>query len=457
MSDQDRPIVLIVDDEPDILNSLADLLKDKYEILTANSGQKALEIVQHDARIAAVVMDIKMPDMDGLTATKECHKVRPELPVIILTGYPGDYQQEEIDRLLQPFEYIVKSENPLVVLERALRNAVKQSLLSENIIDPILYAETTFGMVGRSPEMLEIYKRMRKIADSDNVVVVLGESGTGKELVARGIHKISRRHDREFRAFNCNHRNKELIDSELFGHARGAYTDAKEERRGHFECADGGTVFLDEIGDLPHHTQGSILRVLEDGEYTKLGSDVVQHTDIRLISATNKDLQGLVGRGKIREDFFYRIDGARICLPPLRDRRDDIPLLVSKFRDRYCRKTRFKEFDSRAMEIFIGHHWPGNVRQLKKAVEDLIAMTDDGIIGETEVNAYLNRADKKTAATHLSLAERIRQFEIAAIIDTLERCDGNISATARYLKTDRANLSKKIKKYKIDLSGVNLN
>ena len=447
--------ILLVDDDVHVLEMLEDIFKDNYLTLTAKSGKEAIEIVkQHDA-IAAVVMDIKMPKIDGITAAREIRTIQPDIPVIFHTGYPGDYDEDAIDQEEKPFDYILKGES-VAKLIRSVRNAVESYHLKKDNKMLSTHAESNFGLIGRTALMQEVYRLINKVAPTNSKIMIIGETGTGKELVARAIYSHSRRKDERLAIFNCNHRAPDLVESELFGHVKGAFTGAIGDRIGLFEYADGGTIFLDEIGDLDITTQAKLLRVLETGEYQSVGSPTVRKTDIRLLCATHKDLAKLVKQGNFRRDLYYRLKGIQIFLPPLRDRKEDIPLMVEKFKDRLTIEQGLtpKRFDSLAMLALINHDWPGNVRELLDTVESLIVLIDSDIILQEDVLTYLNNGFNNVSedtGADLTLAGQMKKCMRQFIIEALLANNGNISAAARQLGVDRSNLRKKIIDLKINL------
>ncbi len=363
MKTADRPCILLVDDDPRVLASLAELFEDEYQLLTATDGAGAVQQVRQSADICAVVMDIKMAGMDGLTASREIVEHSPDLPIILHTGYPGEYDEYEIDRAPRPFDYIEKG-NSSVKLVRSVRNAVESFNLKRNSSDLTHLAEQSAGLLGKSRAMVGVYQRIRKVASTDTKVMILGETGTGKELVARAIHRLSQRRERRLAIFNCNHKSPDLVESELFGHRKGAFTTAIVEGIGLFEYGDGGTVFLDEIGDLDITTQAKLLRVLETGEYQRIGEPQVRKTDIRLLCATHRDLERLVADGKFRQDLYFRLKGVQIVVPALRDRREDIPMLIERFLNRFTieRDIPPRVLEPSAHRLLIDYDWPGNVR-----------------------------------------------------------------------------------------------
>ena len=437
--------ILIVDDDPLVLEALHQTFMDDYDVVLAASGMEALQALDKHGDLDAAVLDIRMARMDGLDTACRIRDINPELPVIFHTGFPGDYSERDIDTDHQPFDYVGKNERP-ARLQRSVRNAVSMHRLRSNSSDLVELARRHFGMVGRSRVMRDVYQMIEKIGPTDNKVMVLGPTGTGKELVARAIHRRSRRSDMPLVVFNCNHKAPDLIESELFGHLRGSFTGAVADRAGMFEHANGGTVFLDEIGTLDITTQGKLLRVLETGEMYRIGSPETIRVDVRLICATNCDLEQMVSQSNFREDLYYRIKGIHISLPALADRREDIPDLIDFFTENYCRKKDdgIKVFEPSARDLMIEYDWPGNVRQLLDTVQALIDLSLSHLITRSEVQEYLAYAGAGQNGGG-SLAKRMREFKRLTIIQSLAHHDGNVSAAARELDVDASNLHKTLK------------
>ncbi len=448
-----KSIILIVDDDPQVLEVLRMLFCDEYHVISATSGHQALEIIKTTDGICTAVLDIKMPVMDGVTAGRLIREHDPSIPVIFHTGYPGAYEEDQIDETERPFDYVVKGRSSTRLM-RSVRNAVESHKSKRDGRELVADAESTYGMIGRSSLMQEVFQFIRKVSAADNKIVILGETGTGKELVARAIHANSRRRDQKLGILNCNHKTTELVEAELFGYKKGAFTGAHTDRRGLFEVANGGTVFLDEIGDLSSTTQIALLRVLETGEFQQIGPEAeVKKADVRVVCATHRSLDDMVQKGQFRQDLFYRLKGAVITLPPLRQRREDIPTLVERFRNAATieQGLPYKAFDSEAMNVLIEYDWPGNVRQLKDTVESVIVLTDSELILADDINRYLEKGstDREYDKT---LSGRLRELERTLIIQALAETNFNITAAAQLLDVERSNLSKKIKKYGIDIT-----
>lgn len=442
--------ILIVDDDPLVLEALHQTFMDDYDVVLAASGMEALQALDKYGDLDTVVLDIKMAKMDGLNTACRIRDLNPELPVIFHTGYPGDYSERDIDKDHRPFDYVGKNERPLR-LQRSVRNAVAMHRLQSNSSDLVELARRHYGMVGRSRLMRNVYQMIEKIGPTDNKVIILGPTGTGKELVARAIHRRSRRSEMPLVVFNCNHKAPDLVESELFGHMRGSFTNAFADRVGMFEHANGGTVFLDEIGNLDITTQGKLLRVLETGELQPIGTPETVRVDVRLICATNCDLEQMVAQSTFREDLYYRLKGIHVQLPALADRREDIPDLIDFFTENYCRKKDdgIKVFEPSARDLMIEYEWPGNVRQLLDTVQSLIDLSLSHLITRLEVQEYLSYAGAGLNGGG-SLTERMREFKRLIIIQSLARKAGNVSATARELKVDASNLHKILKDLNIE-------
>ncbi|MCK5126263.1 MAG: sigma-54-dependent Fis family transcriptional regulator [candidate division Zixibacteria bacterium] len=447
--------ILLVDDDPQVLKTLGLLFSEEYKTRCVSSGKEAIDAVREDKTINAIVMDIKMAGMDGVEAGRAIRELNPHLPIIFHTGYPGDYREDEIDANEKPFDYIQKGKS-LTRLMRSVKNAVELYAAKTGMISFSDRAEVRFGMIGRSKVMQNVFMAIQKASNSDTKVMILGETGTGKELVARAIHNNSSRREKSLAIFNCNHKNPELVESELFGHVKGAFTDAKRDQIGLFEYANEGTVFLDEIGDLDITTQAKLLRVLETGEYQPIGHPEVITTNVRLVCATHRDLEQLVKEDKFRQDLYYRLKGIVIPLPPLRLHREDIPHLVSSFLEKCTiqKGLQPKVFDSGATNVLMEYDWPGNVRQLLDTVESLVALSDSGLILESDVSTYLSDYEPFPGNKDLRLTDRMKEIERTLILEALTVTNYHISEAARVLGIERATFSKKIKSHGIDITSL---
>lgn len=448
-----KPTILLVDDDEAVLTSLVLFFGDDYNVLTSASGPLAIDLVQRQDHIATVVMDIKMPGMDGITAAREIRRLKPEVPVIFLTGYPGDYGEDDIRTRENPTDYILKGENPRR-LAASVRGAVESFRVKygNSSLDRLMAAN--HGIIGRSRAMHEVYLKILTVADSDKKVMLRGETGTGKDVVAQAIHDRSRRARQNMVVYHCSSKDSSLIDNELFGHKKGAFTSAHVDHAGRFEEANGSTLYLDEVGDIDVGNQGKLLRVLETGKVRRFGEERERDTDVRVICATHKNLEKMVENNEFRQDLYYRLSGVRIDLPPLRERKEDIPLLIETFNAKTAKSNnrQKKVFDPAALDVLVGYDWPGNVRQLKTFVSSVFLMTHSDLIVAEDCKKQLNEKTRLPAPVKKdeSLGEVVRNSEKQIIEDALRQNDFNISAAARTLGVDRSNLRKKIKKLGIE-------
>ncbi len=447
--------ILLVDDDPQVLKSLKGIFEEDYEVLCADSGEVAIQCAKTNPDLIAVVMDIKMPGMDGITAARKISNLNHEVAIISHTGYPGEYHEAQIVGEERPYDYVEKGISGHRLM-RSVQHAVENFRLRSNAEQLRELAQNSFGIVGRSSKMIEMFRLMQKVGPSNNKVMILGETGTGKELVARALHAISPRSKHKLAIFNCNHKSADLVESELFGHTRGAFTGAIADRVGLFEYADGGTVFLDEIGDLDITTQAKLLRVLETGEFQQVGSPKTLKCDVRLICATHRDLEAMVKESKFREDLYYRLRGIEIRLPALRERREDISLLVEAFLDRFTIQRDLPPFiiDHEALELLLNHDWPGNVRQLLDTIESLVLLSDSHLINRQDVERQLRlkpQVETSLENNRTPLAQRLRDYRRTCILEALAQANNNLSEAARILGVDRSNLRKDIKDLDIPL------
>jgi len=455
-----KPQILVVDDEQDIRSSLQRILEYEGMVFTeAASGSEALE------RVAAfdpdaVLLDIKMPRMDGLEVLAELRKRKPELPVVMISGHGTIGTAVEATKL-GAFDFMEKPlERERVLL--VLRNALQQRRLSVENRDLRLAFEEQHRMVGQSPALEELRAAIARCAPTKASVLITGESGTGKELVARAIHTNSPRSDEAFVKVNCAAIPEELIESELFGHIKGSFTGATKDQMGKFVRADGGTIFLDEIGDMSVKTQAKVLRALQDGEVEPVGAAKVLTVDVRVIAATNKSLTDEIAEGRFREDLYYRLNVVPIEIPPLRERSEDIEPLVSHFAEQFCVENNYKPklFSAEARAALRRAAWRGNVRELRNAVERLLIMSPGDTIGVGDLPTGLGMAlgREAPAAPTGSLAVpseglTLQKFkdgaERAFLVERLQDNEWNVAATAKAIETPRSNLYKKLDAYEI--------
>ncbi len=449
--------ILVVDDEENIRKSLKMILEyEGYTFLEAADGEEALQKVEETVGLDLILLDIKMPGgRDGLDILKEI-KNKPYSPEVIMISGQGTIQTAVEATKLGAFEFLEKPLHRDRVL-LTIRNALNQNKLQRECQDLRRKAEKHYELVGNHPLMKKLWKELLLTAPTNATVLVYGESGTGKELIARAIHVHSLRAKENFVQVNCAAIPEELIESELFGHEKGSFTGATERKMGKFEQADGGTIFLDEIGDMSLKTQSKVLRVLEEGEVQRVGSSKINKVDVRVIAATNKDLKKEIEKGNFRDDLFFRLNVVPLYSPALREKKEDVPLLIEYFSKLYAEENNFKmkSFSPEAIEAMIKYPWKGNVRELRNVVERLLIMTNrdmieqkdlpEQIIGEHRV--YLPEPDKvKTLKDFRDMAEK--DF----ILAKLEQNNWNISQTAREIDTPRSNLYKKLEQYGIKIS-----
>ncbi|MBK9518028.1 MAG: sigma-54-dependent Fis family transcriptional regulator [Anaeromyxobacter sp.] len=440
--------VLVVDDESNIRLTLARALSlEGHAVESASGGREALEKIAA-LPVDLVLMDVKMPDLDGLSVLRQARETRPDLPVIIMSGH-GTFDTVRQAFKLGAQDYLEKPvEKDKLVL--AVRNALTRRTLERE--NEELRREVGGGgeMVGSGAAMRRLQELVRRAAPSEGRVLVTGENGTGKELVARAIHLGSRHAGGPFVKLNCAAVPAELIESELFGHERGAFTGAVAARKGKFELADGGTLFLDEVGDMPAAMQAKVLRVLQEGEFERVGGSVTQRVSVRVLAATNKDLPAEVAAGRFREDLYYRLNVVPLHVPPLRERREDVAELAARFLAEACQRNgrRPMTFSREAILALQQHDYPGNVRELRNVVERIAILADGPALGPDEVGQALPGARRPRverwragAGFHALVEEAEREIILGALAGHAE----NVSETARALGLERSHLYKKMK------------
>jgi len=455
--------ILIVDDELVICKSCEKIFRRAgHSTASVTSGREALTILAGKT-FDVVFTDLKMMDMGGLEVLQAVREQYPTTVVVIITGYATIASAVETMRS-GAFDYLPKPFTPaelLAVLDRALE---KRKLLIMAEPDYEYSEEGGFeGLVGKSPAMREVYRLVQKVGPTDSTVLIIGESGTGKDLTAKAIHQQSKRKNSTFFAIDISTLSSTLLESELFGHAKGSFTGATADRPGVFEVANHGTIFLDEIGNLPVETQTRLLRVLQEKEFLPVGSTTVKKVDVRLVFATNQNLKQLVGAGKFREDLYYRLNVFPIRLPSLRERREDIPELVQHFLRKYCvaieRET--PRVQPEAMELLMNYHWPGNVRELEHAIERLTILIEGNEIEPIYISAALYKTDSalrsmipKDSVELKNLKKKIRESSVQEIEklfieEALIRNNWNVSKAAREVNMQRSNFQALMRKYRI--------
>ncbi len=453
-----RDSILIVDDEAGVRGSLTGILRDEgYQVEAVESAEAAL-LALENRRYDLVFLDVWLPGMDGLEALARIRTLDPELPVVVISGH-GNIETAVRAVRAGARDFI---EKPLA-LEKTLiaaQNALRQRKLEAEVQDFRKRAERRYQMVGESPELGALRADIARAAPSNGRVLIFGENGTGKELVARNIHDQSLRAEGPFVEVNCAAIPEELIESELFGHTKGAFTGALAPKKGKFELADGGTLFLDEIGDMTLKTQAKVLRALQEQKIEPVGGQAAVAVDVRVIAATNKDLAAEIRRGTFREDLFFRLSVIPFRVPPLRERREDIPLLAGHFVEQLAAEygKRPKQISADALTALTAHAWPGNVRELRNIIERLVIMTPGERIEVQDLPASLgvgerhppnppDNTEASLAGEFPSLIAAREHFERRFIWRTYLRCDGNMSRTAGALQVERSNLYRKMKAY----------
>jgi two-component system NtrC family response regulator len=457
--------ILIVDDEKNYPLILSAVLQDVgYETLTANSGMEALEILNHaNADVDLVLTDMKMPVMDGIELLEKIKAINPHLPVIMMTAY-GTVEKAVEAMQKGAYNYILKpfdNEGLIIFVKKAIDmyQVVKENLMLRDVVEN----RYNFGnIVGKSKRMQEVFELVKKMAPSSATVLIEGESGTGKELVAKSIHFNSPRKDKPFIAVNCSALSENLLESELFGHEKGAFTGAIAMKKGRFELADGGTLFLDEIGELSQNLQVKLLRVLQERAFERVGGIRQVPVNIRIIAATNKNLKHETEQGRFREDLYYRLNVLYIVLPPLRERVEDIRLLVDHMIEKYASERRPGQqvmgVDQEVDRLLYGYNWPGNVRELENAIERAMVLCPGNIIRVSD----LPKEFKKNIGQSLHLEGICENAKLYETLDMVEKTmilralavSHNVqSHAAELLGIGKSGLNQKIKKYGIKVDG----
>ncbi|HFN0522886.1 TPA: two-component system response regulator GlrR [Klebsiella pneumoniae] len=431
--------LLLADDDPGLLKLLGmRLVSEGYSVVTAESGPEALRVLGRE-KVDLVISDLRMDEMDGLQLFSEIQKGHPGMPVIILTAH-GSIPDAVAATQQGVFSFLTKP-----VDKDALYKAIDEALEQRS---PATDEAWRQAIVTRSPLMLRLLEQAGMVAQSDVSVLINGQSGTGKEIVAQAIHNASPRHDKPFVAINCGALPEQLLESELFGHARGAFTGAVSNREGLFQAAEGGTLFLDEIGDMPVALQVKLLRVLQERKVRPLGSNRDIEINVRIISATHRDLPKAMARGEFREDLFYRLNVVNLKIPPLSERTEDIPLLANHLlrqsADRH--KPFVRAFSSDAMKRLMAAKWPGNVRQLVNVIEQCVALTSSPVIGDALVEQALE--GENTALP--TFVEARNQFELNYLRKLLQITKGNVTHAARMAGRNRTEFYKLLSRHELD-------
>jgi two-component system response regulator HydG len=438
LNNSTKQTVLIVDDQESIRLALSKMLsKEGYEVFIAESGETALDILR-EKKINVMLSDLKMHKMDGLQLLKASKLIKPEVEVILITAHGtiekavGAMKDGAYDFITKPFKKIV--------ITNMIRKAVeKQALVVENrhLHEQLAHSEHDrhADIIGQSDVMRDVIKLAEQVAPSQASVLIQGESGTGKEAIASLIHSIGARTDKPFVKVSCAALPDTLLESELFGYEKGAFTGAVNQKEGRFELAHNGTLFLDEVGEITPSIQVKLLRVLQEGEFERLGGTRVIKSNVRIISATNVNLANAIKEKKFREDLFYRLNVITIDIPPLRDRREDIPLLISHFLKIYQEKNNKKidGISEEAQDIMTDYHWPGNVREIKNVIERAVVLTQDRVITQKDLPGNISSNKVEDRKFSIPFGTPLREIERKIIVETLKRSKGDKEVTAKLL------------------------
>ena len=464
-----KPIhILVIDDETTLCNGCRMVLSEQgHQVNVCMNGHAGLaEALEGDYDI--VLLDLKLPDMDGMEILRVTREKKPCLYAIIMTGY-ATVQSAIRAMKTGAFDFLPKPFSDDELLLAVSRAVDKKRLLEENLTlrrelrDRFSYN----NIIGENPKIIQIFEQISKVAPTDSTVLIFGHSGTGKELFARAIYANSRRAGRQFVAMDCSTLSPNLLESELFGHVRGAFTGAVSNKAGLFEAADCGTLFLDDVANLNLEIQAKLLRVLETREYKPVGASHSKKTDVRIIAATNQELWAMVEDGRFREDLFYRLNVFSISLPALKDRKDDIPRLAYHFLRYYCGKTgkRIDRFTDDALKALVSYDWPGNVRQLKNTIERLVILSDRNVLHLLDLLDHLRtrpfslgdavpeNVEELKALKKRLVDEAYGQIQKAFIIKALDACQGNITRAAERVGMKRPNFSALMKKHGLSVQG----
>jgi two-component system, NtrC family, response regulator HydG len=455
--------VVVVDDDKLVLRAVSEvLIRDGYEVVSINDPVEALAIAK-DPTVDLVVTDVRMPNLSGLDLLKAIKQAQKDVEVIIMTGH-GTIEMAVEAVKAGAYHYLTKPFERLEDFTHVVANAVERRALRRRaaMLEDALASKARFeGMIGQSAQMQAVYRLVETVSPSTATVLVRGDSGTGKELVAKAIHFRSPRKDRPFVTVNCSALAETLLESELFGHVKGAFTGAISHKKGLFEAAHGGTIFLDEIGDIPPPTQVRLLRVLQEGEVKRVGSNDPIQVDVRVIAATNVDLVKAKAEGRFREDLYYRLNVITLTLPPLRDRPDDIPLLAQHFLKRSAERAgkKVEALSADALRALTVYGWPGNVRELENAIERAVVLPQGDAVGEEDLPPEVRAPSSRpvggegdvTALAHLRFTEAkalaVNAFERRYLAAVMERAGGNITQAALHAGMDRSNFRRLLKEH----------
>ncbi|MDD5361808.1 MAG: sigma-54 dependent transcriptional regulator [Ignavibacteria bacterium] len=450
-----KSTVLIVEDEKTQRVILAGDLKNRgFNVLEADSVENAIEIILKNT-VDVVLSDLKMEGESGIDLVRKLKNINPELSVVIMTAYAS--VETAVEAMKEgAYDFITKPCN-LDEIEIVVKRLIEKNHLSSEVKflrEQLSSLNKLEGIITNSEKMIRVLDVASRVAPTKASVLIIGESGTGKELLARAIHYAGKRSDKMFVAVNCAALNENLLESELFGHEKGSFTGAEKQHKGRFEIADGGTIFLDEIGDLPLRTQVKLLRVLQEGEFERVGGSSTLNVDVRIIAATNKNIEELIREEKFREDLYYRLNVVNIQIPPLRERKEDIPLLLDVFAKKYINETDRKsiEFSKEAIDLLLKYNYPGNIRELENIVHHSTVLARNEIVTSNDLplgikNPNSERIMKECCEDGDTLSEKVESLEKRMVNEALHKTNGNQSAAAKLLGMSERNLRYRLEKW----------
>lgn len=456
-----QPCILLIDDEEIMRDVITQLLqKEGYRVLTSPSGEEGLDLIREET-VDLVLLDLMLPGLGGLATLQKIREYDPDIVVIMLTAY-ASIENAVTATKSGAFHFVTKpfkNEELLLVVKNGLKNRLLE--LENRHLRRSFRERYAFGnIIGKSEAMQRVFDLITHVGPSRSTVLIVGESGTGKELVAKAIHNCSQRANGPFIAVNSGSIPSELLESELFGHVKGAFTGASSSKKGLFEIADGGTIFLDEVGNLPFQLQSKLLRVIQEREFRRVGGLENIKVDVRILAATNTDLKAAVDRGEFREDLYYRLNVITITLPPLRDRKDDIPLLVEHFVQRYCKENDqpVATLSQEALRLLMEYDWPGNVRELENTIERAVVLAPrEGVITEDLFpkdileSSSVNLGRLNLVENGASLKDLVQEFEKNLILSALKKTEWNQKKAASLLRVNPTTLNEKLKRLNIEI------
>jgi DNA-binding NtrC family response regulator len=453
MTEPAKPTVLIVDDERTTREGLERALQGRYQVLLADDGQKALQVLESQ-HVDVLLTDLKMPGIDGMTLLRRAGSLASPPLCIMMTAY-GSIENAVEAMQAGAYHYLTKPNINLDELELVIQRGLDGRRLQTENVALRSELDKKFGMeniIGASTPMQQVFEIVQQVAPSRATVLITGETGTGKELIAHALHNLSPRKNGPFVAVHAAALPSTLLESELFGHEKGAFTGAVERRIGRFEMADGGTLFLDEVGEIEPAMQVKLLRVLEERQFERVGGAKTIESDVRLVAATNKDLKKLVSEGKFRDDLFYRLSVVSVTLPPLRERREDIALLVHAFLEQCSRENNKppREITQEALNVLMAYDWPGNVRELRNTIEQMVVLSRSERLTLRDVPAAIRGGADLTKVSAVRTGMTVEQAERQLVVQALKEMAGNRTKAAQKIGVSRRTLHRKLKKYGLE-------